>query len=59
MSSSGQYVRNSRPIYLRYAMEIPGTRDSVRVTADALDALGHSEEAAALRERYGLEATRH
>jgi tetratricopeptide (TPR) repeat protein len=32
----------------------PWTKDSARVTADALDALGRSEEAAALRERYGL-----
>jgi tetratricopeptide (TPR) repeat protein len=30
------------------------TKDSARVTADALDALGRSEEAKALRERYGL-----
>jgi hypothetical protein len=28
--------------------------DSARVTADALDALGRSDEAKALRERYGL-----
>ena len=27
---------------------------SARVTADALDALGHTEEAKALRERYGV-----
>jgi hypothetical protein len=32
----------------------PWTKDSARVTADALDALGRSDEAAALRERYGL-----
>jgi tetratricopeptide (TPR) repeat protein len=32
----------------------PWTRDSARVTADALDALGRTEEAKALRERYGL-----
>ena len=31
------------------------TRDSARVTADALDALGRADEAAALRARYGLE----
>ena len=30
------------------------TRDSARVTADALDALGRTEEAKALRERYGI-----
>jgi hypothetical protein len=30
------------------------TKDSVRVTADALDALGRTEEAKALRDRYGL-----
>jgi tetratricopeptide (TPR) repeat protein len=32
----------------------PWTKDSARVTADALDALGRTEEAAALRERYGI-----
>jgi tetratricopeptide (TPR) repeat protein len=32
----------------------PWTKDSARVTADALDALGRADEAAALRERYGL-----
>ena len=31
----------------------PWTKDSARVTADALDALGRHEEAKALRERYG------
>jgi tetratricopeptide (TPR) repeat protein len=30
------------------------TKDSARVTADALDALGRTEEAKALRERYGI-----
>jgi tetratricopeptide repeat protein len=30
------------------------TKDSARVTADALDALGRGEEANALRTRYGL-----
>jgi len=30
------------------------TKDSTRVTADALDALGRTEEAKALRERYGV-----
>jgi hypothetical protein len=30
------------------------TKDSARVTADALDALGRIEEAKALRERYGV-----
>jgi hypothetical protein len=30
------------------------TKDSVRVTADALIALNRGEEAAALRERFGL-----
>jgi tetratricopeptide (TPR) repeat protein len=30
------------------------TKDSARVTADALDALGRAEEAKTLRERYGL-----
>ena len=32
----------------------PRTKDSARVTADALDALGRTEDAKALRERYGL-----
>jgi hypothetical protein len=32
----------------------PWTKDSARVTAEALDALGRAEEAKALRERYGL-----
>jgi tetratricopeptide (TPR) repeat protein len=32
----------------------PWTKDSARVTADALDALGRTEEAKTLRERYGL-----
>jgi Tetratricopeptide repeat len=32
----------------------PWTKESARVTADALDALGRTEEAKALRERYGL-----
>jgi hypothetical protein len=32
----------------------PWTKDSARVTADALDAVGRTEEAAALRARYGL-----
>jgi hypothetical protein len=32
----------------------PWTRDSARVTADALDGLGRAEEAKALREKYGL-----
>jgi hypothetical protein len=31
------------------------TKDSARVTADALTALGRNEEAAVLRERYGLQ----
>ena len=31
------------------------TKDSARVTADALDALGRAEEAAVLREKYGIE----
>jgi hypothetical protein len=30
------------------------TKDSARVTSDALDALGRTEEAKALRERYGV-----
>jgi hypothetical protein len=30
------------------------TKDSARVTADALDALGRTEEAKALREKYGV-----
>ena len=30
------------------------TKDSARVTADALDALGRIEEGKALRERYGV-----
>src|SRR5262245_11962469 len=33
----------------------PWTRDSATVTADALHALGRTEEAAALRSRYGIE----
>jgi hypothetical protein len=32
----------------------PLTKDSARVTADALDALGRTEEAKALREKYGI-----
>jgi hypothetical protein len=32
----------------------PWTRDSARVTADALDALGRADEAAAVRARYGV-----
>jgi tetratricopeptide repeat protein len=32
----------------------PWTKDSARVTADALDALGRTDEAKALRERYGV-----
>jgi hypothetical protein len=32
----------------------PLTKDSARVTADALDPLGRSEEAKALREKYGV-----
>jgi tetratricopeptide (TPR) repeat protein len=32
----------------------PWTKDSARVTADALEALGRTEEAKALRERYGV-----
>ena len=32
----------------------PWTRDSAAVTADALDALGRADEAAAVRARYGL-----
>jgi hypothetical protein len=32
----------------------PWTLNSARVTAEALDALGRSDEAAALRERYGI-----
>ena len=31
------------------------TRDSARVTAAALDALGRADEATAMRARYGLE----
>jgi hypothetical protein len=30
------------------------TKDCARVTADALDALGRTEEAKALREQYGV-----
>jgi hypothetical protein len=30
------------------------TNDSARVTADALDALGRTEEAKAVREKHGL-----
>jgi hypothetical protein len=32
----------------------PWTKDSARVTADALDALGRTEEAKVLRARYGV-----
>jgi hypothetical protein len=32
------------------------TKDSARVTADTLDALGRTEEAVAMRARYGLAA---
>ena len=50
------------PLYER-ALEIrqksfgrdhPSTKDSARVTADALDALGRAEEAKALRGQYGV-----
>jgi tetratricopeptide (TPR) repeat protein len=34
------------------------TKDSARVTTDALDALGRADEAAALREKYGIEGGR-
>jgi hypothetical protein len=34
------------------------TKDSARVTADALDALDRTEGAKALRERYGLAVVR-
>jgi hypothetical protein len=34
--------------------EHPKTKDAARVTADALAALGRTEEAAALPERYGV-----
>jgi hypothetical protein len=33
----------------------PWTKNSASITADALDALGRADEAAALRARYGLE----
>ena len=33
----------------------PWTKDSARVVADALAALGRAEEAAALRERFGID----
>jgi hypothetical protein len=33
----------------------PWTKDSARVTADALHALGRTEEATALRARYDIE----
>jgi hypothetical protein len=32
----------------------PSTKNSARTTADALDALGRADDAAALRVRYGL-----
>jgi hypothetical protein len=32
----------------------PWTKNSTRLTADALEALGRAEEAAALRARHGL-----
>ena len=34
------------------------TKDSARVTAEALDALGRADQAAALRARYGVERDR-
>ena len=37
-----------------YSGNHPWIKDSARVTADALDALGRTEEAKELRERYGL-----
>jgi hypothetical protein len=43
-----------RPTTGRSARTAPGPRTALGVTADALDALGRSEEAKALRERYGL-----
>jgi hypothetical protein len=33
----------------------PWTKDSAGVTADAFAALGHAEEAKALRKKYGIE----
>ena len=30
------------------------SKDTARITADALDALGRTEEASALREKYGV-----
>jgi hypothetical protein len=36
----------------------PWTKDSARVTAEALAALGRADEAAALRARYGLPCDR-
>ena len=33
----------------------PWTKDSARVTADALDALSRTDEAAELRARYGID----
>ncbi len=33
------------------------TKDSARVTAEALDALGRNDDAAAMRQRHGLDAT--
>ncbi len=35
----------------------PWTKDSARITADALDALGRADEATALRTRYGIGAS--
>ena len=37
-----------------FGLDHAWTKDSARVTADALDALGRTEEAKALRERYGV-----
>jgi hypothetical protein len=34
------------------------TKDSARVTAEVLDALGRADQAAALRARYGVERDR-
>jgi hypothetical protein len=40
--------------YKAFGRDHDWTKESARVTADALDALGRAEEAKALRERYGI-----
>jgi hypothetical protein len=46
-------VRHNFPA-IRFAPDFLWTKDSARVTADALDALDRHAEAIALRARYGI-----